>query len=448
MVLPLLRPMIALSIGITTWIPGLQALAAPTVATINFTPPLATAKTIQVTMGDARTRHKRQRPLPPLLTGKEGMMLRMITTIGENRKRRGLLIWLVAALTLLIGVPANLSIPAAAAPPPDQPPVPGAIRVLALDPDNSTGAAGMIGGVGQPWLSNHELLHFRHGLLYRYDVAANVDTPLTQLTRQVKTSACFLYFLDASPNGQQVIWGMSANNPIFVATVDGARREQWDGNGGMTQPFWCADGKHWMQFHFGGNPESLRWTKIQMHSLDAPHASQTFPSAPPGLNGLDILAAPSADRIIARMPDHVEMKPPKSSAGVSHPDGSVSFTFQELPTFRKAQTISVWSLRQAQPLHRYAISLPGWVQEVTVSPNGERAAWLLTKVLGAGARASVSLWASGVDGSGLHRIGDVRVRARLGNSPLADFASQLHWVPGDEKVSFLYGDALWTVAAD
>ena len=49
MVVPLLRPMIALSIGVTTWMPGMQALAAPAVATINFTPPLATAKTIQVT---------------------------------------------------------------------------------------------------------------------------------------------------------------------------------------------------------------------------------------------------------------------------------------------------------------------------------------------------------------------------------------------------------------
>lgn len=354
--------------------------------------------------------------------------------------------WLAAVTILMFGIPATLSIPAIAAPPPDQPPVPGAIRVLTIGSDNSAGAKGMIGGVGQPWLSDHEALHFRHGLLYRYDVTSKSDTPLTPLTRQVKTSPCFLYFLDASPDGQQVIWGMSANNPLFVATVDGARREQWDGDGGMTQPFWCADGKHWMQFHFGRSPQSLRWTKIQMHSLDTPQTSVTFPSPPPGLNGLDVLAAPSADRIIARTPDHVEMKTPKSSEGVPNLDGSVSFTFQETPTFRKAQTISVWSLHQAQPLHRYAISLPGWVQEVAVSADGQRAAWLLTTVLGEGARASVSLWASGVDGSGLHRIGNVRVQH--GSSPLADFASQLHWVPGDKKIGFEYGDALWTVAAN
>ena len=356
--------------------------------------------------------------------------------------------WRGLASILMFGTSANISIPAAAASPPDQPPVPGAIRILAIGPNDSMGATGMIGGVGQPWLSDHEVLHFRHGILYRYDVTAKTDTPLTQLTHQVKTSPCFLYFLDASPDGQQVIWGMSANNPLFVATVDGTRREQWDGDGGMTQPFWCADGKQWIQFHFGGTPAALHFTKVERHSLDAPHKSEAFPSPPPGLNGLDVLAAPSADRIIARTPDHVDFQTPKPSKGTEQADGSVAFTFQETPTFRKAQTISVWSLRQAEPLHRYAISLPGWVQEVAVSPDGERAAWLLTKVLGEGARASVSLWVSGIDGSGLHRIGNVRVRVQHGGIPLADFASQLHWVPGDKQVSFEYGDVLWTVAAE
>ena len=204
----------------------------------------------------------------------------MKTTLGARRKRKGLLTWLVAASILMFGISASLSVPASAAPPPDQPPIPGATRILTIGPDNSTDPAGVIGGVGQPWLSDHEVLHFRHGLLYRYDVTTKSDTPLPQLTRQVKTSPCFTYFLDASPNGQQVIWGMSGNNPLFVATVDGTRREQWDGDGGMTQPFWCDDGNHWMQFHFGGNPLSLRWTKIQRHSLEAPLASETFGARP------------------------------------------------------------------------------------------------------------------------------------------------------------------------
>ena len=49
MVAHLLHPMIALSVGILAWLPGFQVLAAPPGGTIHFTPPLATAKTIQVT---------------------------------------------------------------------------------------------------------------------------------------------------------------------------------------------------------------------------------------------------------------------------------------------------------------------------------------------------------------------------------------------------------------
>jgi len=372
----------------------------------------------------------------------------MKTTIGGKRKCKGLLTWLVAASILMIGILPNLSIPITAAPTPDLPPIPGATRILTIGPDNSTGVAGVMGGVGQPWLSDHEVLHFRQGSLYRYDVTSNIDIPLSKLTHQVKTSPCYLYFLNASSNGQQVIWGMSGNNPLFVATMDGTRREQWDGDGGMTQPFWCADGKHWMQFHFGGSPQSLRWTKIQMHSLDTPQTSQTFSSAPPGLNGLDILAAPSADWIIARKRDPFTFITPSAHKGVRHPDGSESFVIEEKITSRITPNISVWSLHEAKPLHQWKIPLPGWVQEVAVSPDGRRVAWLMTSGPRRGGATSVSMWASGLDGGGLHRIGVVRPRVQHRRGPVADFASQLHWVLGDKKISFLYGDALWTAVAN
>lgn len=333
-----------------------------------------------------------------------------------------------AAATLMIGIPVLAA-----------PPLPRATRVIAVEPDNSTGKAGMIGGVEQPWLSDHEVLHFRHGLLYRYDATAKTDTPLTQLTRQVMSSHCFLYFLDVSPDGQQVIWGMSANNPLFVATVDGERRKQWLSDGGMSELHWCADGKHWLQFHFGGSPEKLRWTSIQIHSLDSPHVSETFPSPPSGLNGLDILAAPSADKVIARTPDPVKYgaaRPTKVERGT---DGGTIFTFVETPAFRTVQTISVWSLHQPQPLHRWQISLPGKAREVAASPDGRRVVWLLLN------KGSQSLWVSGLDGGGMHEVGVVRwdVPARIGGVPV-----QIHWLPGGKRISFIGGNALWTVPAD
>ena len=342
--------------------------------------------------------------------------------------------------TLLLGIP---SVSAA---PTGQPPLPHAIRIISLGPDNSTRVAGKIGGVMQPWLSDHEVLHFRGSQLYRYDVAAKTDTLLAGLTHQVKSSPCFLYFLEASPNGQQVFWGMSANNPIFVATVDGARREQWDGDGGMTQPFWCAGGKHWLQFHFGGSPTALHFTKIERHSLEAPQTSETFQSPPPGLNGLDILAAPSADEVIARTPDVVKFETSKPSKGVKQADGSMAFTFTDTPTLRRAQTILVWNLHEAQPLHRYAIDLPGKVYEVAVSPDGERAAWLLQD--GTGKIGAMALWVSKLDGTGLRKLGNFGAGGKASYGSGMNFPLQVVWVPGGKKVSFLYGGALWTVPAD
>lgn len=239
---------------------------------------------------------------------------------------------------------------------------------------------------------------------------------------------------------------MSANNPIFVANVDGKRREQWDGDGGMTQPFWCTGGKHWLQFHFGGIPTALHFTKIEMHSLNAPQTSEQFQSPPPGLNGLDILAAPSAGEIIARVPDHVAFQMPKPSKGVKQPDGSMAFIFTDTPTLRRAQTISVWSLHEAQPLHRYAIDLPGKVQEIAVSPDGERAAWLLQD--GTGKIGAMALWVSKLDGSGLYKVGNFGAGGKAAHGSGMDFPLQVVWVPGGKKVSFLYGEALWTVPAD
>ncbi len=297
------------------------------------------------------------------------------------------------------------------------------------------------GGVGRLWLSSHELLHFnRRGQLYRYDLATQSETLLAALTHQVKTSPAYLYFLDTSPDGQSVIWGMSSNNPFFVAPVDGSRREQWPGNQGLSEPYWCADSHHWIEFQFGGTPEKIRWTTILVHNTDTPDHSETIAAIPPGLQGLEIVAAPSADLVIARTPDSHKMGP---STRITTPDGHVGFTFTDQVTYRKTQAISVWSLHQAQPLHRWTIALPGYAAEAEVSPKGDRVAWLLTSsaseppaVLG---NPSASLWVGNLDGSQMHKVGSVEG----GERPL-----QVCWLPSGDQLSFEYQGAIWTVPAD
>ena len=148
-----------------------------------------------------------------------------------------------------------------------------------------------------------------------------------------------------------------------------------------------------------------------------------------------MLAAPSSDSIIARTHD------PRKTAKVTPVPGG--FIIHDRVTLRATQTISVWSLRQPQPLHEWTITLPDKATEVAVSPDGRRVAWLLT----GGSGSSQALWVSALDGGGMREIGAVPIRkGAVGGRP-PSFVSQLDWVPGDKAVSFLYGDALWTVPA-
>lgn len=86
------------------------------------------------------------------------------------------------------------------------------------------------------------------------------------------------------------------------------------------------------------------------------------------------------------------------------------------------------------------------MQEVAVSPDGQRAAWLLQD--GAGKVGAASLWVSKLDGSGLRKLGDFGAGRKAAHGLGMDFPLQVVWVPGGKQVSFLFGEALWTVPAD
>lgn len=340
--------------------------------------------------------------------------------------------------------------------PPDKPLLPQATRVLALeDQDNVDGIGAM--QVVNPWLSDHELLHVHHKTLYVYNTAAHTDTALPKLTYQVNSSRCPIVFLTAAPGAPWVMWGQSANSPIYAAAMDGSQRWQWPGNGGMTMPYWCADGHHLIQFEFGGDPSTVYYTRARVNDVNAPKQSMTVASLPPGLRGLEVLAAISEHQVVARTSDRVtfeDAKPlPKSIQKMlkklkktQSGDGTSTFTFTEQVTTRDTQDLSVWDLDALTPLHRYVVHLPAEAQEVAVSPQGDRAAWLLMSKRSSSRFApTTSLWVSGLDGTGLREIGSVRWDAR---SRTGDVPSQVHWLPRGKRVSFVYGGSLWTVPAE
>jgi hypothetical protein len=339
--------------------------------------------------------------------------------------------------------------------PPEKPLLPQATRVIALEDQENHGGLGAM-QVASPWLSDHELLHIHRKALYLYDTTAHTDTALPKLTYQVKSSNCPIAFLTAAPGAPWVMWGQSANSPIYVASVDGLKRWQWPSDGGMTMPYWCADGQRLIQFVFSGDPKTVHYTDAYVNDVHTPTQSKMVGSLPPGFQSLEVLVVVSEHHVVARTPDPVTFgnsKPlPKSVQKMmkklkkaDRSDGTSTFTFTEQITTRNLQDITVWDLDVPTPLHRYAVSLPAQAQEVAVSPQGDRVAWLLMPSKSRGrAVPTVSLWVSGLDGTSLREIGSVRWTSQ---SQMGDIPTQVHWLPGGKRLGFIYGNSLWTVPA-
>jgi hypothetical protein len=363
------------------------------------------------------------------------------------------IIWLTARMIAPVWSAPNLTV--------GKPLLPQAMRLFPLD------GSFQKGGVEQPWLSSHELLHFKKGQLYRYDMTAKTDTPLPALTQQIVNSPASLDFVESSPDGKWVLWGESANGPIFAASVDGAQRFSWPGNGGLSEPYWCADCHHWLQILSSGDGYSMpdpktEFNEARLQDVDAPQHTGAITDLPPGLHNLDVLAVVSETEVIARTPDPVKFGPSKEvpTPGGAKP-GETSFIIQEKDTYRATQQISVWDLRQRVPLHRWTVRLPGLVQEVVVSPQGDRVAWLIQqtepKARGRVRLMCTSLWVSGLDGSGLREVGYVAAKidaASLKHMSLAQMEQyaaplpmQPHWSPDGEQMSFQCAGALWAVHA-
>jgi len=194
--------------------------------------------------------------------------------------------------------------------------------------------------------------------------------------------------------------------------------------------------------------------------METPDHSEAIRTIPEGLQGLEVLTVVSANEIVARTPDPVQFLTANSQTSVLR-SGESATTFAEKITFRKSQQVSVWNLLQSAPLHQWNITLPGLVQEVAISPDGRRVAWLLSEDInaqGKKARSSHSaLWISRIDGSQLNEIGFVETkldRVKLNGLSAAEMEHaaeavpmEVRWSPDDKHLSFLCKGALWTVPA-
>ncbi len=127
-------------------------------------------------------------------------------------------------------------------------------------------------------------------------------------------------------------------------------------------------------------------------------------------------------------------------------------------------------------VHRYEVRMPGraYVEELTLSPQGDRIAWVLVrepknKELFSG-EGRGELWISRVDGSQMHCIGLLGKESQMWKhidqmihpfipTDYYDFPMQVRWLPDGKRLSFLYSQywyekkscwytRFWSVPAD
>ena len=307
-------------------------------------------------------------------------------------------------------------------------------------------------GSNYGWLSDHELIYFRaDGNLWRHDTRTNAETVLLALTRQVKSSIPFqtAHWLVTSPDGKWVLWGQSSNNPLFVASIDGAKRLSWPSFEGSSEPHWLPDSQRWSQWLFG---HGATWTRVDIHRVVAPHQSRSISALPPGMKGLDVLSVQSEDRIVARTKDRETLLKSGPSGA-----GTIAMTYQI--DYRDTQEVSVWSLHRQEALQHDTIHLPGLVRDVKVSPHGDSVAWLVWRqntspvfkmlqrlfpTLKKDEHESLAIYNSKLDGSQMREIGRVDSKPQ----PTGSLIDEMRWLPGGKSLSFIANDTLWTVPVE
>lgn len=120
------------------------------------------------------------------------------------------------------------------------------------------------------------------------------------------------------------------------------------------------------------------------------------------------------------------------------------------------QIADIGTQAPSAPVRRFAINLPisAIVERAEISSDGKRLAWLLEYDYSAPhaqwlhrlwpsykltAESRLGLWVSRLDGAEMTEIGHKYYEDRPGE------LTDLQWLPGDKKISFIYNDALYTV---
>lgn len=298
------------------------------------------------------------------------------------------------------------------------------------------------------WLSDHEVLHTvpstsPPGMRAAYfDIKTIEDRPTPGLNTVI------------GENNHRITWTISPDGknitlPARVGTHE-MLRSRFTPSADFLGPSRAARSElsgYWMT--------SDRW--ITLHFRSGHGMSSTHPILEGWVYSMDSGKPVS----VSALSEDVSYAAAKFGASIRAASGKLYSLIDANPNGGRLPYLAVESvpIKPGEPA-KYALEFPpGWrCYSHWVAPSGTRILWLLTagpqpRASGALARwfpwlqgnvgPRSGLWVSDANGANFREIGHV-----YDDSRGSQYIEQVHWVPGEKRVSFLYKDALYTAPAD
>jgi len=308
------------------------------------------------------------------------------------------------------------------------------------------------------WQSNDSYLQY---VLYppsgmkQVDLRTGEEKSLSSLERLGKEARIYTI----SPDCKKALWedgtsvqslSLDASSPISMAPLP---KEFWTT---ASQPLWMPDSKRWIQLCAGSQGLVA---VVHAEGKTSPHQEINigYPKGTSG--GYDLLRT------------HL--------IGVTQ-TGSVLATHAEASRYPSPQIsrhirLFEFSLDPIKPnVREYTIELPrsgerfesdfalASDEEIELSPQGDRLAWLVNRRVDFPAPDWLSRWlprtsvtprfytelrVTNLDGTHVKTIGSIERKPNNGNRPEAR-PFRIHWLPAGRHISFIYDGALWAVPTD
>ena len=326
-------------------------------------------------------------------------------------------------------------------------------------------ALGRTEGAHYQWAANDTVVLEEMRDHFRFAVTWLKLPNLTKTTRQLQLTShdiCWQYYWPyhtepLSPDGKWVLVNSDRGVPFLIEVATGRKRPCTSPVGGPLS-YWLPDCRHWLTVSgvFEGKP-----------ARDASDVQAFIYGVDGSLNTGPILywAGHTLPNI-----KPIGLTPQRHLIGIGQAvfNGEVH---DDIEDYDLAEGKHGPSNRRPGLTKGYCacypLTLPAGTQleAAELSPSGDRIAYLLGRYSGPAPPiihrifpnwdrdhpSTLSVWVSRENGTGLHEIGacpQVVRRDPVTRQSILDYPRRLHWTPNSKRLSFFYGNELYTVRVD